>query len=149
MSGSVLVDALARRKHNREYMREYRRVHPEQKRDWAQKNVEHVREYQRAYREKNRERIREKSRDYFRRRGLAQYGLTVEQYDAILVAQGGGCAVCGKHPNGRRLPVDHEHETGRVRGILCDNCNRGIGRLGLEIPGRLERFAEYLQRSDT
>lgn len=59
------------------------------------------------------------------------YGITVEEYDQLLAAQGGGCAICGATTPGRKrhkyLAVDHCHESGTVRGILCDFCNTGLG----------------------
>lgn len=57
------------------------------------------------------------------------YGLTVERYQQMLDAQSGVCAICGSAPAGKRLAVDHCHKTGRVRGLLCDMCNHGLGRL--------------------
>lgn len=61
----------------------------------------------------------------------SQYGITLSKYDEMLEAQGGGCASCGKTPekNGRRLAVDHDHETGEVRGLLCIHCNNIVGYL--------------------
>jgi len=53
-------------------------------------------------------------------------GLSLEDYDALLVAQGGGCAICGTTPKSRRLHVDHDHKTGKVRGLLCMRCNRAL-----------------------
>lgn len=53
------------------------------------------------------------------------YNITVEDYKAMLVEQGGGCAVCGTVPD-ERLCVDHDHATGQVRGLLCRNCNRDL-----------------------
>jgi hypothetical protein len=53
-------------------------------------------------------------------------GLSVEEYDAMLKAQGGGCAICGNPPKTRRLDVDHDHKTGKVRGLLCHRCNRAL-----------------------
>lgn len=63
---------------------------------------------------------------------LYTYGLTLAEYDEMLLAQGNGCAICGKTPeeNGKRLAVDHDHETGENRGLLCRQCNTGIGLLG-------------------
>ena len=58
-----------------------------------------------------------------RRREL---GVTVEDYDRLLAAQGGGCAICGNPPKTRRLDVDHDHRTGKVRGLLCHRCNRAL-----------------------
>lgn len=59
----------------------------------------------------------------------AEYGMTLEQYDNMLEAQGGGCAVCGMiSPGGKgRFHVDHNHSTGKVRGLLCHLCNVGLG----------------------
>lgn len=63
------------------------------------------------------------------------YGLTVQQWDAMLEAQGGKCALCGSEDHGRRafdgrfkrFMVDHCHKTGRVRGLLCHTCNVRVG----------------------
>jgi hypothetical protein len=57
------------------------------------------------------------------RRAL-QLGVSDEQYERLLAAQGGHCALCPNTPKTRRLAVDHEHRTGRVRGLLCHRCNR-------------------------
>jgi len=59
------------------------------------------------------------------------YGITLAEYDEVLEAQGDCCAICGKTitEQGRRLCIDHNHETGENRGLLCTNCNIGIGFL--------------------
>ena len=73
-----------------------------------------------------------------------KFGITLEQFDEMLEAQGGVCAICGSTPyNGYRLAVDHDHDTGRVRGLLCASCNRGLGYLA-DDPVRLRRALEYL-----
>ncbi len=83
-----------------------------------------------------------------RRSWLKQkYGITPEEYDERLAAQGGVCAICKQppaDPRGYRMHVDHSHETGRVRGILCGPCNQGIGRLGDSVE-RLRAAIDYLQ----
>jgi hypothetical protein len=59
-----------------------------------------------------------------------KYGMSPEQYDALLAAQGGVCAICKNPPTdsrGFRMHIDHDHETGAVRGILCGSCNNGLG----------------------
>ncbi len=53
-------------------------------------------------------------------------GITDEGYAAMLAEQGGGCAICGSTPKTRRLHVDHDHASGRVRGLLCHRCNRAL-----------------------
>lgn len=50
--------------------------------------------------------------------------LPPEWYDAQLACQDGGCAICRRPPRKRRLHIDHDHATGRVRGLLCYRCNR-------------------------
>lgn len=58
----------------------------------------------------------------------ALYGITPEDYDAMLEKQEHACAICEKPcTSGRRLSVDHDHETGEVRGLLCGACNRLLG----------------------
>ena len=68
---------------------------------------------------------------------MKQYGLTGEDYERMFDAQQGLCAICqkpesDKYPSGvrKRLNVDHDHETGKVRALLCRACNVGIGNLG-------------------
>ncbi|MCX4993427.1 endonuclease domain-containing protein [Streptomyces sp. NBC_00568] len=75
-----------------------------------------------------REANKEKQALYRRRFSLSTYGLTEEEYDVMLAAQGGGCAMCGKVcRTGRQLAVDHDHLSGRVRGLLCVACNQALG----------------------
>ena len=58
------------------------------------------------------------------------YGVTMEMYLEMLAEQGDRCALCGVSQEEVSVPfvVDHNHETGRVRGLLCNNCNHGLGR---------------------
>ena len=91
-----------------------------------------------------------RQRDPTRRRRYAlrhTYGLTLEDYDLMLARQGGVCAICGTaKPNGfgKFLAVDHCHDTGRIRGLLCGNCNHGLGKFDHD-PKRLRRAIRYLQ----
>lgn len=62
------------------------------------------------------------------REHIRKYGLTVEVYAQMLEEQGGGCACCGgRCATGKRLAVDHDHATGKVRGLLCARCNTTLG----------------------
>lgn len=70
-----------------------------------------------------------------------RYGITADEYHALWVGQGRRCGCCGKRL--QRPHVDHDHETGAVRGLLCQNCNLGIGKLGDNIQGVLDA-AQYL-----
>lgn len=58
-----------------------------------------------------------------------QIGLTKEIYTQLLNKYNNKCAICEKAPIKKALAVDHCHETGKIRGLLCDNCNRAIGYL--------------------
>ena len=72
------------------------------------------------------------------------YALTVEDYWAIYEAQGGVCALCQRARGlSRRLSVDHDHETGLVRGLLCNTCNKFLGHLR-DSPHAFVRGAYYL-----
>lgn len=65
-----------------------------------------------------------------RKRSLRnKYSMTVENYNKLLAQQGGKCAICRKHQSEFKYPlhVDHDHQTGRVRGLLCCGCNTGLG----------------------
>lgn len=72
--------------------------------------------------------------------------LTQPQFDAMVRKQKGLCAICRKPPTKRRLSVDHCHKTGRVRGLLCNHCNLGIGYFR-DCPKNARSAARYLRRS--
>ena len=55
------------------------------------------------------------------------YGIDLETYNKMLVQQGGVCKICKKKDKHQNLAVDHDHKTGKVRGLLCCMCNRGLG----------------------
>lgn len=77
------------------------------------------------------------------------YGITSDDYDRLLAAQSGNCAICGcpQPTTGRQrfLHVDHDHATGHIRGLLCQHCNHAIGKLK-DNPRILTAAIEYLQR---
>lgn len=88
-----------------------------------------------------------KTIDGRRERMLQQkYGLSLDQYEALLIAQDYKCKIC-KHEEGERgrakLAVDHDHKTGKIRGLLCDPCNRGIGML-LDDPNIILNAYQYI-----
>lgn len=75
-----------------------------------------------------------------------QYGISVFEYEEMLFSQGGKCAICEREEtNGRLLATDHDHSTGKVRGLLCRACNTGLGHFGDSIP-RLLSALEYLRK---
>jgi hypothetical protein len=77
-----------------------------------------------------------------------KFGITSADYDEILKSQGNECAICGttefKYSRGRRPHIDHCHETGKVRGLLCGHCNLGIGQF-FDNVSLLERAITYLK----
>lgn len=74
----------------------------------------------------------------------ANLGLTIEGYEALLAVQGGVCPICLFPPKIRRLDTDHDHATGRIRGLLTHRCNQGLQCFG-DDPARLRRAADYLE----
>lgn len=121
---------------------------------WRRANPVRAKEIRQTYYVKNREKIlakqRTKNREYAdrvgvhsstmwrrthpeksaiieRRARLKKYSLTLEEYENLLVAQEYKCAICCST---KTLVIDHDHSTGEVRGLLCQNCNRGMGLLG-------------------
>ena len=96
-----------------------------------QKRVLYHRDYMRRYRDTHPElsvKMSEYDRIRNRRKTCKSVGITVEQYDATFLAQGKKCAICksGKS-GGRGWNLDHDHKTNTFRGILCHNCNLGLG----------------------
>lgn len=101
----------------------------------TEKGIAHMRRGRATWRERNPTYHRDKAL-------LESYGLTHEEVLKKIEDQGGVCAICGcsmEKPN-----VDHSHTTGRVRGILCPQCNMGIGNLK-DSPELLEKAAAYLR----
>lgn len=91
----------------------------------------------------------ENPRQFLSSKLLHHYGITLDDYEKMLAAQGGACAICrGEPQNGRtRLDVDHNEETGRVRGLLCGPCNRMIAQ-GRHNPTTLRAGADYMERTE-
>jgi hypothetical protein len=118
------------------HARRQNRVHPDRQR-------ENTRRYQ--------ERHPGRQAEVYRRWWLKRYGITVHDYARLLEEQHGVCAACGqpeRTPNPRNgyrlLAVDHDHETGRVRGLLCVNCNKALGHLR-DDPSRIQGLLRYAQ----
>lgn len=97
---------------------------------------------------------RENRRLYARKRRFARrYGITIDDYQAMFAKQGNACAACrtkkntidGWYGTEKQFPVDHDHITGKIRGILCDRCNRGLGLLKDSIPV-LKALIAYLRK---
>ncbi len=109
-------------------------------RDKRDGRIAHCRECQRA---------RNRTPAARKRQVLRQHGLTAAEWEAMYLAQSGLCASCGKPPppdaRSRGLAVDHDHQTGRVRSLLCIPCNVGLGHFN-DDPKLLRLAADYLER---
>lgn len=148
-----------------EYQRAWRKANPEAQRAaekrWAAEHpeeireakrrryharLEHNREMQRRWRERNPERVAEYQRRHKERWdanglwGYYEYGLTLEQRRALEAVQDHACPLCGRLLKGHRPQIDHDHATGKVRGILCGSCNARLGWY----ESRIEQVAAYL-----
>jgi hypothetical protein len=101
--------------------------------------------YQRVWRSNNPERAKTHNL-------RKSYGIDLQQYEAMGKAQNWNCAICGnpestkdKDGGPRMMPVDHDHKTGKVRALLCTQCNRGLGMFTDSIE-RLKAAASYLEK---
>lgn len=121
---------------NREY--EIRRVGK-----WQRENSERVNEGQRRNRARRGAEYKRLEREGHLRR---KYGLTQNMFEALVLAQLGKCAVCDAN-EATDLHVDHDHRTGKVRGLLCGKCNKAIGLMN-DDPDLMMSAKRFLERSD-
>ena len=121
------------------------KCYAEWSREWRRNNRERAREIVRNYQRRNPDKIKRNDRSHHLR---STYGITVEQYEKLFESQGRRCAICGSCDSrgpGVNFHVDHDHKTGKVRGLLCCNCNFVVGH-SLDSPEILMRAADYLNR---
>lgn len=74
------------------------------------------------------------------------YGLSQAEFELLITLQNNLCAICGGKDDGKVLCIDHDHQTGKVRGLLCHNCNVGLGNFK-DKPQILEAAIAYLHKS--
>lgn len=142
-----------RRAKDRERTAKYRRENPEkikeiQKRSYDRQKsdpdrIEKLRDWQKRYREKNRKALSDSERK-------RRFGITPERYAELFKSQSGTCAICKNPETATRLgkvkalSVDHCHKSGAIRGLLCSDCNTGIGKLK-DDPTILRSAIQYLE----
>jgi hypothetical protein len=159
------------REKNNAYKREWAKNHREEQKAWRDNHKETAAIYHKAYRLANRERLllngRKHWRVYYRtnREALlnwrkayyqehpdkmqshhrkSRYGLSREDVDCLIKIQGNVCAICGKPGwSGKEPHIDHNHETGRVRGLLCFHCNLALGLIK-DNPRIAQAMIDYL-----
>lgn len=93
----------------------------------------------------NRRKNPTRAKDTMRRNSYKKFGITIEQYNELLMAQDGRCAICHGPSTREHFDVDHDHVTGIVRGLLCSSCNIGLGYFK-DNPMLLKDAATYLER---
>lgn len=121
-------DPELKRKQSREWQAKFRRENPvlakETRQKWYAKNKAKVRAYTLMY----------------------NHGLTLAEYESLYNYQDGCCAICDTHIDNLivGLAIDHDHRTGYIRGLLCLQCNTGLGNFK-DDPNLLDRAKEYLK----
>lgn len=99
-----------------------------------------------SWRERNKESIKKKSKAYDLRK---QFGITLEDYNQMFNNQNGCCAICNKHQGEfkKALAVDHNHSTGKIRGLLCFKCNTFLGKANDDV-NVLSNAIKYLNNNE-
>lgn len=129
-----------------EHQAQWRKDNPDKGKEyndrWVSRNPD--------YKQNERFGVEYKRSDYVKRGWnynlVTKYGITSDEFYAMLESQGGGCAICGCQNSGavgRVMSVDHCHKTGKVRGILCHPCNKGLGMFA-DDSARVAAAADYL-----
>lgn len=104
---------------------------PNYVRKWQARNPDKVKLYAKTYRQNHRDEILRRAKEKLKKAplGLHKYGMTKDQYMKVHKAQRGKCSICARRQAKpwRWLCVDHDHETGRFRGLVCMRCNTALG----------------------
>jgi len=126
---------------NKKYMEEYYKKNPEKFKRTPEQQAEHNRRRRERYAKDKayREKLKQQSKEYWAKfpekkkksRIRGQYDMSMEDFEELMALQNGACAICGHSDMSDKniFPVvDHCHESGKVRGLLCMNCNQGLGK---------------------
>lgn len=150
-----------RRKYNKEYRQKNKEVIKKRMKEYYLTNKKHIKKKIREYLHNNKEVIKEKTKEYYlvnkerKKEYMSKchykktYNLTLEEIDELLIKQDHKCALCGTSLLETKRCVDHDHETGIIRGILCYKCNTGLGwfQRFYENPELLKKTVEYIKKS--
>jgi hypothetical protein len=141
----------AHKKEKAEYDKIYREENQEKILEYREENRDKLLEQKKEYNKRSYESgtVPSYNYDYVRNKGLfKKYGITLEEYQKLWDDQNGVCAICGnpEPKEGYMLAVDHDHITGKIRGLLCSRCNTSIGKFedSIEI---LQNAIKYLIRN--
>lgn len=128
------------KKNNARWRAENKATHRASSKAWYRANRDRCRANQAAWSAKNKDKIKAHS---YRHALNRKYGLTPEQHAAMFEAQDHKCAICGKRA--KRLMIDHCHDTGLVRELLCQSCNVAVGLMGDSVQ-RLRLAIAYIEK---
>ena len=133
------------RERNNLRTREYYQAHKEKQKIYHKGNTVKRKAYDKKYYQANKESIIAKNIP----RTAKKYGLTTDEYNQMFIDSDNRCSICKMEEENRTLSVDHNHITGKVRGLLCRKCNVGIGALQTdENLNIIKKAIEYLERTD-
>ena len=118
--------------------------HLPKQRQWKESNPEAFRKWRKKWRDNNKKHVLAYGR---KERFKRLYGIDLSEYDNKLKKQKKRCAICGKHEDVQKkaLSLDHNHKTNHIRGLLCNNCNAGLGYFGDDIE-KLINAIRYLNK---
>lgn len=112
-------------------------------------------EWAKKYRLGHKEELKKWGKDWYKKNKdkvknyalMQKYGITLDDYNLMFIKQNGCCVICGKHQSemAHSLAVDHSHESGQVRGLLCDGCNVVLGYTNDDID-ILKNMISYLEK---
>jgi hypothetical protein len=137
------------------YQRKWKSDHPDKQvaytRKWREENPladkEHYLKNQDYYKAKRRAHYI-KNKDWFRKNHLKlKFGITLEDYNRLFDEQSGCCRICGTHQSQlkKTLSIDHCHKTGKIRALLCQKCNQGIGMFHEDLE-TMQSAIEYIKQ---
>lgn len=135
----------------RKYNKEYLGKNPDKAKKYKENRKEQQKQYRNANKQKRNEYLKEWGKNNPEKKRAQKYrfryGIDLQDYEVMLKSQENCCKICGSKETNRKnteyFAVDHCHETGKVRGLLCYNCNSGLGKFK-DNPELLEKAIDYL-----
>lgn len=141
--------------YHKKYYQENKEYVDKQNKKYYEENKKEVVAYKKEWYNDNKDKILKMRKKRYnltpeeqkRNSRLKQYGINFEDYDRMFIEQNGCCAICGKHQTKEKksLHVDHNHKTGKIRGLLCQKCNHGVGLFNDNLD-LLKKAIEYLDK---
>lgn len=141
----IKAKAKAYRLEHKEELIAKRAANKDKRKAYMEENKERYKEYSKKYLEEHKEEIALKKRAVYYKK---KFGITLEEFNKLVEEAGGKCSICEKFFDSTKREtsavVDHCHKTGKIRGVLCNNCNAALGALGDSVE-RLQIVYDYLK----